>query len=76
METVFGVVKGGILSDQVIKGDQTLWWVLMTKAMFTAKRRSSHWYGNQGQAFGFATNDEINNMTFYSYEIIKRSTFA
>jgi hypothetical protein len=30
----------------------------------------------RGQAFAFSTNDEINNMTFYSYEIINRSTFT
>jgi hypothetical protein len=29
----------------------------------------------RAQAFAFATNDEINNMTFYSYEVINRSTF-
>ncbi len=29
----------------------------------------------RAQAFAFATNDVINNMTFYSYEIINRSTF-
>ena len=28
----------------------------------------------QAQAFGFTTNDEINNMTFYSYKILNRST--
>ena len=26
--------------------------------------------------FAFSMNDEINNMTFYSYEIINRSTFT
>ena len=30
----------------------------------------------RGQAFAFATNDELNNMTFYSYEIINRSTYT
>ncbi len=30
----------------------------------------------RAQAFAFATNDVINNMTFYSYEIINRSTFV
>ncbi|MEN9002281.1 MAG: T9SS C-terminal target domain-containing protein, partial [Flavobacteriales bacterium] len=28
----------------------------------------------RGQAFSFATNDEINDMTFYNYEMINRST--
>ena len=30
----------------------------------------------RGQAFAFATNDEVNNMTFYNYEMINRSTFT
>ena len=28
----------------------------------------------KAQAFAFATNDEINSMTFYNYELINRST--
>ena len=28
----------------------------------------------RAQAFAFATNDEINSMTFYNYEMINRST--
>ena len=27
MEDSLGIVKGGLLSDQVLKGDQTIWWV-------------------------------------------------
>ena len=30
----------------------------------------------RAQYFAFATNDEINNMTFYSYELINRSTYT
>ncbi|MBL4594138.1 MAG: T9SS type A sorting domain-containing protein, partial [Flavobacteriales bacterium] len=30
----------------------------------------------RGQAFAFATNDEVNNMTFYNCEMINRSTFT
>ena len=28
----------------------------------------------RAQAFAFATNDEVNSMTFYNYELINRST--
>jgi hypothetical protein len=67
---------GSILVDQVIKGDQTLWWVFNDKGnAHTETSGSPVGMEIRAQAFGFATNDEINNMTFYSYEIINRSTF-
>jgi len=69
--------NNGILVDQIIKGDETFWWV------FNDKGNAHTETGGQpigleirAQAFAFATNDEINNMTFYSYEIINRSTFT
>ena len=72
-----GSMHGSILADQVLKGDQTLWWI------FNDKGNSHTESGGQAigievraQAFAFATNDEINNMTFYSYEIINRSTYT
>jgi len=66
----------GILVDQVLKGDATLWWVFNDKGnIHTETKGSPIGLEIRGQAFGFATNDEINNMTFYSYEIINRSTF-
>ncbi len=68
--------KYGILSDQVIKGDQTLWWVFNDKGnIHTETEGSPIGMEVRAQAFGFATNDEVNNMTFYSYEVINRSTF-
>lgn len=71
-----GIVKGGLLSDQVIKGDATLWWVFNDKGnIHTETQGTPIGLEIRAQAFGFATNDEINNMTFYSYEIINRSTF-
>ncbi|MDD5507870.1 MAG: T9SS type A sorting domain-containing protein [Bacteroidales bacterium] len=67
----------GILADQVIKGDQTLWWVFNDKGnIHTETEGDPIGMEIRGQAFGFTTNDEINNMTFYSYEIINRSTFV
>jgi hypothetical protein len=67
----------GILSDQVLKGDQTLWWVFNDKGnIHTETGGDAIGLEIRGQAFAFSTNDEINNMTFYSYEIINRSTFT
>ncbi len=71
-----GTVVGSILADQVIKGDQTLWWVFNDKGnIHTETTGSAIGLEIRAQAFAFATNDVINNMTFYSYEIINRSTF-
>lgn len=66
-----------ILSDQVIKGDATLWWVFNDKGnIHTETEGDPIGLEIRAQAFGFSTNDVINNMTFYSYEIINRSTFT
>ena len=74
----YGVtVKGGLLVDQVLKGDMTLWWVFNDKGNdHTESKGASIGLEIRAQAFGFSTNDEINNMTFYTYEIINRSTYT
>ena len=75
-EDIAGIVKGGLLSDQVLKGDQTIWWVFNDKGnTHTESKGESIGLEIRAQAFAFSTNDEINNMTFYSYEIINRSTY-
>lgn len=75
-ETETGITKGGILSDQVLKGDYTIWWVFNDNGnVHTESRGNSIGVEIRAQAFSFSTNDEINNMTFYTYEIINRSTF-
>ncbi|MCB0805180.1 MAG: hypothetical protein KDC05_05225 [Bacteroidales bacterium] len=67
---------GGILVDQVLKGDETLWWVFNDKGnVHRETDGSAIGMEIRAQAFGFTTNDEINNMTFYTYEIINRSTY-
>ena len=68
---------GGILVDQVLKGDETFWWVFNDKGNFHSETQGAA-IGMEirAQAFGFSTNDEVNNMTFYSYEIINRSTYV
>jgi hypothetical protein len=67
----------GILVDQVIKGDQTLWSVYNDKGNYHSETQGAP-IGMEirAQYFAFSTNDEINNMTFYSYEIINRSTYT
>ena len=75
-ETQKNISTGGIMADQVLKGDQTLWWVFNDKgAAHTESKGSPIGLEIRGQAFAFATNDELNNMTFYSYEIINRSSY-
>jgi len=66
----------GILVDQVLKGDQTLWNVYNDKGNFHSETQGEP-IGMEirAQYFAFATNDEINNMTFYSYELVNRSTY-
>ena len=69
-------IHGSILADQVLKGDQTLWWVFNDKGnSHTESMGAAIGLEIRAQAFGFATNDEINNMSFCSYEIINRSTY-
>ena len=66
----------GILVDQVLKGDQTLWWVFNDNGnIHTESKGNSIGTEIRAQAFAFSTSDVINNMTFYTYEIINRSTF-
>ena len=76
-EEMQGSVHGSVLVDQVLKGDQTFWWVFNDKGNFHSETQgASIGFEIRAQAFAFGTNDEINNMTFYSYEIINRSTFT
>ncbi len=76
-EEIHGTMHGSILADQVLKGDQTLWWIFNDKgAAHTESGGQAIGIEVRAQAFAFATNDEINNMTFYSYEIINRSTYT
>ncbi|MBA3680149.1 MAG: hypothetical protein H0W73_03020 [Bacteroidetes bacterium] len=57
-------------------GDQTLFWVFNDKGgAHTETQGVPIGVEVRAQAFAFKTNDEINNMTFYSYEIHNRSSF-
>lgn len=67
---------GMIYADHVLKGDETLFWIFNDNGgPHTESRGQPIGLEIRGQAFAFATNDELNNMTFYSYEIINRSTY-
>lgn len=70
------IIRGGILSDQVLKGDQTIWWIFNDMGNTHTETNGEHiGLEIRAQAFAFSTNNDINNMTFYSYEIINRSTY-
>lgn len=58
-------------------GDETLWWVFNDKGnIHTETGADAIGMEIRSQAFAFATNDEINNMTFYNYELINRGSFT
>ena len=57
-------------------GDETLWWVYNDNGnVHAATGGKAIGLEVRAQAFAFKTTDEINNMTFYSYQIINRSSF-
>ncbi|MEX2597694.1 MAG: T9SS C-terminal target domain-containing protein, partial [Salibacteraceae bacterium] len=59
-----------------IYGDQNLWWIFNDKGnVHTESSGQAIGMEIRAQAFAFATTDEVNNMTFYNYELINRSTF-
>jgi len=56
-------------------GDETNWWVFNDKGnIHQASGGEPIGMEVRAQAFSFATNDEINDMTFYNYEMINRGT--
>jgi hypothetical protein len=57
-------------------GDYTLFWVFNDNGnIHTETQGVPIGVEVRAQSFAFKTNDEINNMTFYSYEIFNRSSF-
>ncbi|MBP7462760.1 MAG: hypothetical protein KA793_00410 [Bacteroidales bacterium] len=58
-------------------GDYTLWWVYNDRGnIHTETGGDPIGMEFRAQAFGFTTNDELNDMTFYNYNIINRSTYT
>jgi hypothetical protein len=56
-------------------GDETNWWVFNDKGnIHTETGGDPIGMEIRAQAFTFATNDAINDMTFYNYELINRGT--
>jgi hypothetical protein len=64
--------------DVRLYGDTTIWFVFNDKGNAHTESQSDAPIGMEihGQAFAFATNDEINDMTFYNYELINKSSFT
>lgn len=56
-------------------GDLNFWWVMNDKGnIHTETGADPIGMEIRAQAFAFASNDEVNNMTFYNYELINRGT--
>lgn len=59
----------------VLKGDETHWWVFNDKGNIHSETGGAPiGLEIRAQAFSFKTNNEINQATFYNYEIINRSS--
>lgn len=68
-------VKCGFDRRVTLFGDKTNWWVFNDKGnIHTETGADPIGMEIRAQAFSFATNDEVNRMTFYNYEMINRST--
>lgn len=58
-------------------GDLNYWWVMNDKGnIHTETGADPIGMEIRAQAFSFATNDEVNNMTFYNYELINRGSLT
>lgn len=58
-------------------GDETLWWVYNDNGNnHVATGGKAIGMEIRAQAFAFKTTDEVNNMTFYNYQLVNRSSFA
>ncbi|NVK65341.1 MAG: T9SS type A sorting domain-containing protein [Flavobacteriales bacterium] len=65
----------GVDREVSLYGDINYWWVMNDKGnIHTETGADPIGMEIRAQAFAFASNDEINNMTFYNYELINRGT--
>lgn len=75
---LFNAVDCSVDRTPYLYGDMTLYWIFNDKGNMHYETGVSvaNTIGMEvrAQAFAFATNDEINNMTFYNYELINRGT--
>ncbi len=62
-------------TDDLLYGDETIFFVFNDRGNVHSETNSTETIGLEirAQAFGFTTNDEINDMTFYNFNIINRS---
>jgi hypothetical protein len=68
-------IECGIDRRISLYGDETHWWVFNDKGnIHTETGGDPIGMEIRAQAFAFATNDEVNRMTFYNYELINRGT--
>ena len=70
---------GTTIDDMIprLYGDQSIWWVYNDNGnVHTESKGAAIGMELRGQAFAFASNDELNNATFYHFEIINRSTYT
>ncbi|HIG32068.1 MAG TPA: hypothetical protein EYQ09_01300 [Flavobacteriales bacterium] len=65
----------GTNDDAALFGDQTLFWIFNDKGNIHSETAADA-LGLEihAQAFGFVADNEVNDMTFYNYKIINRST--
>lgn len=64
---------GGDYPD--VKGDQAIWWIYNDRGnTHTETGGEAIGLEVQATAFGFSTNDEVNDMTFYDYKVRNFST--
>lgn len=71
---IYNTASSGGGCSNFLFGDQTLFWVFNDKGNIHSESGGQPMGMEiRAQAFAFATNDEINDMTFYQYQIINRS---
>ncbi|MFB6305990.1 MAG: T9SS type A sorting domain-containing protein [Flavobacteriales bacterium] len=67
--------NSGNRATNTLFGDETLWWIFNDKGnSHTESGGDPIGMEVRAQAFAFATNDAVNNMTFYNYELINRGS--
>lgn len=77
IDTVVCAPQTKAVCNNFVFGDQTIWWVFNdVGGVKTETGSQSIGLEVRAQGFAFATNDAINNMTFYKYQVINRSNVS
>ena len=67
--------EGNCTENDYLFGDQSIWWVFNDAGNYHGETGGTAiGLEIQAQAFAYKTNDELSDMTFYSYKIINRSS--